>query len=237
MVVQDRAVRVTGLASQFGVHCATIRRDLSELEQQGALRRVHGGAVAVEDAGPRSAALASRPLEARIGQAVAELVVDGETLFLTPGRISVAVARSLAARSRLTIITNGLEVAHWVAAHTSHTLIVTGGQTEGRDLGLVGQLARAALSNLRADRVILELGGVSAMGGLTGDSLSQAEFARVLLEIGAQIIVVVPVDRVGREAAAYIAPVSEADVVITGREAPSPFLWDLSESGVRIILA
>jgi DeoR family transcriptional regulator of aga operon len=137
----------------------------------------------------------------------------------------------------LTIITNGLEVAHWVAAHTSHTLIVTGGQAEGRDLGLVGQLTRTALSSLRADRVILELGGVSAMGGLTDDSLSQAEVARVLLEIGAQIIVVVPVGRVGREAAVYIAPVSEADVVVTGREAPSAFLWDLSESGVRIILA
>jgi DeoR/GlpR family transcriptional regulator of sugar metabolism len=138
-------------------------------------------------------------------------------------------------------VTNGLDVAHWVAANTSHTLIVTGGQVEGRDrardMGLVGQLTRAALSSLRADHVVLELGGVSAVEGLTDDSLPQAEIAQVLLETGSQVVVLVPVERVGRVAAAYIAPVSEADVVVTAREAPSPYLWDLSESGVRVVLA
>jgi len=128
-------------------------------------------------------------------------------------------------------------VAHWLAANTSHTLIITGGQVEGRDLGLVGQLTKTALSSLRADHVILELGGVSAVEGLTDDSLPQSEIARVLLETGSQAIVLVPVERVGRVAAAYIAPASDADVIVTAREAPSPVLWDLSESGVQIILA
>jgi len=102
---------------------------------------------------------------------------------------------------------------------------------------LVGQLTRAALSSLRADHVILELGGVSAVDGLTGDSLPQAEIAQKLLEIGARVIVLVSVERMGRVAAVYIAPVSEADVIVTAREAPSPILWDLSETGVRIVLA
>jgi DeoR/GlpR family transcriptional regulator of sugar metabolism len=85
--------------------------------------------------------------------------------------------------------------------------------------------------------VILELGGISAVGGLTGDSLPQAEIARTLLDIGSQVVVLVPAERVGRVAAAYIGPASDADVVVTAREAPSSFLWDLSESGVRIVLA
>jgi DeoR/GlpR family transcriptional regulator of sugar metabolism len=236
-VAQKGSVRVTDLAAQFGVNAATIRRDLRALEEEGAVRRVHGGAVAVEQVQPNVACIRAETPEARIGQAAAEMVADGETVFLGPGRLPLAVACSLTARSRLTIVSNGLEVAHWVATHTPHTLIVTGGQAEGHDLGLVGQLARAALSSLRADHLILELGGISAAGGLTGDSLPQAEIARTLLEIGSQVIVLVPAERVGRVAAAYIAPVSEADIVVTAREAPSPFLWDLSESGVRIVLA
>ena len=123
-------------------------------------------------------------------------------------------------------------MAHWVASNTPHLLIVTGGQVEERDLGLVGQLTRAALSSLRADHVVLELGGVSAVGGLTDDSLPQAEVARLLLEIGVQAIVLVSAERVGRVAAAYIAPAADADVVVTTRDAPSSFLWDLSEAGV-----
>lgn len=237
MVAQEGVVRVADLVTRLGVHSATIRRDLKTLEEQGRIRRVHGGAISNEQAAPESDRVPTRPQEARIGQAVARMVADGEAVFLGPGRLSLEVARYLAARSRLTIITNGLAVAHWVANHTPHTLIVTGGQAEGHDLELVGQLTRMALADLRADHVVLELGGVSAVGGLTDDSLPQAEIARTLLEIGALVVVLVPAERVGRVAAAYIAPASEADVVVTAREASAAFLWDLSESGVRVVLA
>lgn len=237
LVVQKGAIRVAELADRFDVNPATIRRDLQALEEQGKLQRVHGGAVAVEERGLDDADAPAESQEARIGQAVAGMIEDGETLFLGPGRLTLEVARYTVSRSRLTIVTNGLDVAHWIAAHTSHTLIVTGGQAEGRDLGLVGQLARSALSGLRADRVVLELGGICAVEGLTDDSLPQAEIVQVLLGIGAQVIVLAPVDRVGRVAAAYIAPISDADVIVTVRESPSSFLWDLSESGVQVVLA
>jgi DeoR/GlpR family transcriptional regulator of sugar metabolism len=237
MVLRSGSARVSELADRFEVDASTIRRDLMALEAAGDIERVHGGAVAVEGAAAERTDTSSGCQEARVGRAVAEMVEDGETVFLGSGRLSLEVARCLRARSRLTIVTNGLEVAHWVATHTPHTLILTGGQVEGEDLGLVGQLARSALDNLRADHVVLDLGGVSAVGGLTEDSLSQAEISRMLLEIGSQVVVLVPVDRVGQVAAVYVAPVSDADVIVTGRESPSSFLWDLSEAGVRVVLA
>ncbi len=237
MVARNGAARVAALVARFGVHAATIRRDLKALEEQGRIQRVHGGAVAVRGTAPEHAGASPRTQDLRIGQAVAGMVADDQTIFLSPGRLPLEVARCLATHSRLTVITNGLEVAHWIATNTSHTLIVTGGQAEGHDLGLVGQLTRAALADLRADHLVLELGGISAVEGMTDDSLPQAEIARQLLEVGSQVIVLVPAERVGRVAAAYIAPASDADVVVTSREAPSPPLWDLSEAGVRVVLA
>jgi DeoR/GlpR family transcriptional regulator of sugar metabolism len=237
MVAQNGAVRVADLVSHFGVDAATIRRDLKALEEQDKIHRVHGGAVAVGGTVPQGAVRRPATPAARIGQAVADMIADGETVFLGPGRIALEVACCLARRSGLTIVTNGLEVAHWVAVNTPHNLIVTGGQAERRDLALVGQLTRGALTTLRADHVILELGGISPVGELTHDSLPQAEMAQQLLEIGTDVIVVVPAERVGRVAAAYVAPVSDVDVIVTAREAPAPVLWDLSESGVRIVLA
>jgi DeoR/GlpR family transcriptional regulator of sugar metabolism len=165
------------------------------------------------------------------------MIVEGETVFLGPGKLPLEVARSLEAHPWITVVTNGLEIAHWLATHTQHRLILTGGQIEDRDLALVGQLARQALSSLRADRVVLELGGVSALEGLTQDSLPQAEIAQILMEAGSSIIIVVPSERVGRVAAARVAPVTNADVIVTAREAPSAYLWDLSEVGVEIVLA
>lgn len=237
LVAQAGAVRAVDLAARFGVNPATIRRDLNTLEERGKVRRVHGGAVAVEETALEGACAPPETQEARIGRAAAEMIADGETVFLGPGGLPLELVRCLTERSRLTIVTSGLDVAHWVASNMSHTLIVTGGQVEGRGRGLVGQLARAALSTLRADRLVLELGGVSAAGGLTDDSLPQAEMIRLLLRIGSQVVILVPAERVGRVAAVHIAPASEADVVVTVREAPLPFLWDLSESGVRVVLA
>ena len=237
IVAQGSGVRVAALAVQFGKNTSTIRRDLVALERQGMVQRVHGGAVPADSVGLESAPAARVAREVRIGQAVSEMIVDGETVFLGPGPLPLEVARSLTAHSRLTVVTNGLGVAHWVAGNTPHNLIVTGGQVEGRDSGMVGHLTRAALASLRADHVVLELGGVSAVGGVTDDSLPQAEIARMLLETGLEIIVLVLPERVGQVAAAYIAPASDVDVIVTAREASSPFLWDLSELGVRIVLA
>lgn len=245
-VVQKGAARVSELAKCFEVSPATIRRDLESLEDRGTLKRVHGGAVAADreqemgqtsPASSRQASASPSAEAVRIGEAVANMIDDGETIFLGAGPLTLQVARSLQGHSRVTVVTNGLELAHWLATHTEHRLIMTGGQVEGRDLALVGQLVRDALSSLRADRVVLELGGVSAVEGLTHDSLPQAEIARVLLEMGSQVVIVVPRERVGRVAAAPVAPVTGADAVVTSREAPSAYLWDLSEVGVEIILA
>ncbi|HEC33298.1 MAG TPA: DeoR/GlpR transcriptional regulator [Chloroflexi bacterium] len=234
LLAQTGAVEVASLVARFGVTAPTIRRDLAWLTEQGLARRVRGGALAVGE-GASTASPDAVPV--RIGRAVAGLVQDGETVFLSPGPLAVETARALAGRERLTVVTNGLTVARQVAECTSHTLILTGGQLERGRHGLVGHLARAALEGLRADRVLLELSGVSAVDGLTDDSLPQAELARVLLDLNVQIVVLVAPERVGRVAAAYIGPASEADAVVTGREADSAPLWDLAESGVRVVLA
>ncbi|MGD1991595.1 MAG: DeoR/GlpR family DNA-binding transcription regulator [Anaerolineae bacterium] len=228
-------VEVADLVVRFDVSAPTIRRDLTWLEKEGLARRVHGGALVAGQVA------SSRPdpdaVPTRIGRAAAKMVADGETVFVGPGRLGVAAARALADRQRLTVVTNGLEVAQTVVAHSRHTLIVTGGQLERQDLGLEGALARDALSELRADRIFLELGGVSAVEGLTDDSLPQAELESQIIELGAQVVVLVEPDRVGRVAAAHIGPASDADVLVTAREADSAPLWDLTELGVRIILA
>jgi DeoR family transcriptional regulator of aga operon len=235
LLAQEGSVQVVDLAARFGVSAPTIRRDLAWLVEQSLARRVRGGALAageiVPALGPPDA------VHVRIGRAAGELVRGGETVFLGPGRLTLEVARALAGCERLTVVTNSLGVAREVAEHTSHTLILTGGQLERGNHGLGGRLAQAALESLRAGRVFLELSGVSAVEGLTDDNLTQAELARVLLGLGAQVTVLVAPERVGEVAAAYIGPAAEADVIVTAREVDSAPLWDLTESGVRVLLA
>ncbi len=242
MLSQHGAVRVADLVARFGAAEPTIRRDLDWLEAQGLARRVRGGAVAARSPAQSPSIAAEIPsgpetVSARIGKMAASLVEDGATVFLGPGPLSLEAARALSGRSSLTVVTNGLAVARQIAEYTPHTLILTGGQLDRDEQGLTGHLARRALEDLRADWVILELGGVDAAEGLTDDHLPQAELARILLRRGLQVAVLVPPERVGRVAAVYIGPATDADVIIPAREADSAPLWDLTECGVRVLLA
>lgn len=235
ILTQSGAVRVADLVARFGTSEPAIRRDLEWLEAQGLARRIRGGALSVHP--PADSLLPPDAIPVRIGRAAAGLVRAGETVFIGPGPLALEVARALARHPPLTVVTNGLPIARQIADHTSHTLILTGGQLERTEGELTGQLTRSALESLRADRVVLELGGVDAAEGLTDDRLSQAELAQILFRRGMQVVVLVPPERVGRVAAAYIGPVTDADVIVTAREADSAPLWDLAEIGVRILLA
>src|SRR6478609_7235750 len=92
-------VDVQALTELFGVSVATIRRDLSELETQGLLRRTHGGALFVDqvtrDQANRDRTANNVEAKRRIAQAAADLVVDGDTVIIDAGTTSLEVARQL----------------------------------------------------------------------------------------------------------------------------------------------
>jgi len=228
---QNGTVRVSELAEKLEVNPVTIRRDLKHLEEVGQLHRVHGGAVLRESRG--IAPQTSPSCEARIAEAAARLLPDQSVLFLGPGSIVVSMIPFLKERTPFTIVTNALDVAWNVARLNQHTLHLVGGQL-AEDYGIYGD--PEALLRIHADWVVLECNGLDAEHGLGHDQREYATMARMLFKLGAQVIVLLSPERVGRSGALHIAPASEVDVLITGREASNAPLWDLSEAGVRIVL-
>ncbi len=230
LLQKNGVVRVTELAQSINVDAVTIRRDLSKLEQEGKLHRVHGGAVIQELV--KSVSESGNP-ERRIAEAAAKFIPDGSVLFLGPGTLTTAIIPFLQQHEHLTIVTNALDAAWGLSHPLKHTLHIIGGQVDS-DHGIYGDVE--ALRSMRIDWLILEVEGLDAEKGLTDGHRGYAVIARELFKLGAQSIIVIPPSRIGRAGALFIAPSSEVDIVITGREAPNPPLWDLSELGIRIVL-
>jgi len=230
------SVRVTEIARTLNVDPVTIRRDLAALEKAGHLHRVHGGAV--PSSGQTTERQTTDPqltLKRRIAEAAAQFIADGSVVFLGPGPLTQEVVPFLNDHTHLTIITNALGVAWSAAQQRRHTLHIIGGQvTNTANFGIYG--GSEALRHIRADLVILEASGLDAERGLTHDHRDYATMARALFALGAQTTVLIAPERLGRTGVISIVPASEVDAVITGREAPTPALWDLSEVGVRVIL-
>ena len=233
LVTRRGVVNVADLVEHLGVSPSTVRRDLEKLERRGLVRRIHGGAAPPDGAQPPHERASSEG--ERIGRAAANRVQAYETIYLGPGRLTLATARALGAKANVTVITNSLEIGHWLATHSDLVVVLTGGRVGRPRDRLDGPLVQQALQALRADRVIIESIGISPDQGLMDVDLAQAELCRELIEGPGEAIVLVPPERIGRVGGVLIGPASDADVIITGREASEATLWDLSQLGIAII--
>jgi len=232
---QQGSVRVAELAEQFSIHPVTIRRDLAILAAMGKVHRIHGGAILRESQSTESPTNpAPTTIASRIAAAAARFMPHNAVIFLSPGLLTAEVVAFLQQHEQLTIVTSSLQVGWSVAQHHKHTLHLTGGQVEA-DFGIYGELD--TLQNIRVDWVLLEAQGLDAEQGVTHNQRDYANMARALFGLHAQTMVLVTPENLGRAEALFVAPASAVDVLVTGREAATPPLWDLSELGVRIVLA
>ena len=147
---------------------ATLRRDLTLLEEQNLLVRVHGGILNPDAAGEPSLVQKSNTAMAekrRIAVCAAALTPDGATVFIDSGTTCMEAARLLRERPSLTIITNSLLV---IAGHAQFhaRLIVLGGERRAISGALVGNMATGGLSSLRADIALIGASGLDAEAGL-----------------------------------------------------------------------
>ncbi|HWQ12346.1 MAG TPA: DeoR/GlpR family DNA-binding transcription regulator [Roseiflexaceae bacterium] len=240
-IEERQRVTVAGLCARFAVSEATARRDLEALEALGAIRRVHGGALAVRHAPPELPALERAREQAeekeRIGAAAAALVRDGETVFLSSGTTTLAVARRLRERSGLTVITNSLPVLNELASAPGVTLIGLGGMLRRSEMSLIGHVTELALAELRADTVIIGIRAIDIEQGLTNDYLPETMTDRAILRSGRTVMVVADHTKCGRVAPAFVAPIGAMHTLVTDAAAPRAFTAALEERGVRVVLA
>jgi DeoR/GlpR family transcriptional regulator of sugar metabolism len=173
----------------------------------------------------------------RIGQVAADLVQDGETVFLGSGTTVLEVARYLRSRQNLTVITNSLPVVNVLAGLENITLICLGGMLRDSELSFIGHLTEQALAEVHADKVFIGTRAITLERGLTNDYLPETMTDRAILKAGGQVIVVVDHTKFGRVATALLAPIESVHTIVTDSETLPDFVTALEERGIRVILA
>jgi DeoR family transcriptional regulator of aga operon len=241
VIARNGQATVEALCQLFDVSPATIRRDLDELDAHGVVIRTHGGAMRVSQATPELPVLQrgaeQGEAKRRIGKAAATLVPEGATVFIASGTTTLEVARALAGRANLTVITNALNVASLLADAPGITLVVCGGVLRRSELSLLGHLTNYALSDLRADVVFIGAHAVSIEHGLSADNLAEVMTDRAILDIGVQRVLVADHSKFGKFATARVAPLSAVHKVITDVELDAALVERLHEHGMEVIVA
>ena len=232
------SVGVAQLAARLDVSTASVRRDLQLLEEQRLLSRTHGGAVAnstVYELPLRYRGGRHRDEKRRIAVAAAARVSDDiASVGLTGGTTTTEVARELADRQGLTIVTNALNIAAEMALRGDLKLVVTGGTARSESYELVGPLAEAALATMNLDLAIVGVDGISAAAGLTTYHDIEAHTNQVLIGRARRVIVVADGSKVGKVAFARICELTAVHELISDASAPARELRLLEDAGVLV---
>ncbi len=234
------SLSVPELAEMFGVSLATVRRDLQLLEEQRLIERTHGGAVAAPVAH-------ELPVRYRTGQQrsekrdIARVAVSrvpvGAVVGLTGGSTTTEVARQLAVRESLSVVTNALNIAAELAMRPKFKVVVPGGVARPQSYELVGLWSDQALRVLNIGVAVVGVDGVDADGGLTTHDEVEAQTNAALLARARQVIVVADASKLGRVHLARIAGLDEVDEVITDSSADPDEVRRLRAAGVTVTVA
>ena len=235
-------VSVTELSAMLDVTPVTIRNDLTELEQEGCLLRVQGGAVQVPVTGEgrnygghlfQDTHAAQKEV---IAKAVAKMIRDGDTLFINSGSTTQVLASALKVRSNLNIVTNSLAAATILADVPTFRVVLLGGSLNATYGFTYGGDAQHQLAKFQADWAFLSVDGISVRGGITTHHAEEAVIDRMMIEGARSAWVVLDRSKLGRAGFARIEEDLRRVGLVTSAGDPSE-TRDLERSGMEIVYA
>jgi DeoR/GlpR family transcriptional regulator of sugar metabolism len=232
-------VKVSELSRHYRVSLNTIRRDLRRLAEQGMLKVRRGGALGAPNL-PMGAPLVQRAdlrtkEKIRIGRKACELVRAGQAVILDAGTTTEQMIPGLRGIQGLTVITNGLNIAHGLSGLPNITTVLCGGILNEVTGSLAGFHAEEFMKQFHVTTAFLSAGGIT-VDGAANTNMFEVRIKRSILEAAERVVLLAAHDKIGRKAFAPFARLDEIDVVLTDTEAPSEEVERLRAAGVEVIL-
>ena len=209
---QNGTVQASQISELLQVSLVTVRKDLQRMEDEGLLRRTHGGAAirGVEaNPDPRTKVMD------RIAEAAAAQIHDGDCVIMNAGNTTLLTARKLLGRKNVTIITNSIAIARELVQQTSIKLIFLGGEVNAEAVFTYGWDAVTQLEQYKANKLIMSASGLSCSTGLTTRHMEAADLLRKMIARTETMIVVADDTKIGFESFYHVGDLSAVDMLIT----------------------
>lgn len=231
-------VTVTFLCEHFSVSPATIRNDLRELEEAGALKRTHGGAVSSSrisyEPNTYQKEVENIPQKKAIALAALDFIKPGDAIALDTGTTTFELAKQLGHIPDLTVVTNDLQIASYLERNTSVTIILAGGMVRRNFHCTVGQTAVDCIENLHVDKTFIAANGVHITKGITTPSMDMADIKRRLLEAADEVYLLADSSKLKRSAFITFTTLANIDVLITDDMADLAYAEAIVQMGVDV---
>lgn len=235
------SVTVTELSAAFGLSEVSVRKLLSNMEQEGLIKRTWGGAVSAYGSLREFSHKEKEPVrlseKISIARAAYGCISDGDAVFLDCGTTTIQIARLIRSgkKRNLMVATTGLNIAMELADAEDISVIVIGGELRHNILSCTGTFAENMLKTMFFDKGFISGNHLTLEHGFTTPSVQEAKLKRMIMDNCKEHYIVLDHTKFGDDSLSLIASTAELDNVITDWHTPSKTITGLQEQGVRVI--
>lgn len=241
-LVQQRSITIKELADSLNVSEATLRTDLTKLEEKNLLRRTHGGAILVEnedyETNFSTRQMKNKAEKTAIASAAIKTISDGQCIMLDASSTALELARQLKESSlHLTVVTSGMKVAMELNDMPSITVILLGGIIKRGSYSIEGTLGAEILNKIHVDQLFTSASGFSPIAGFTDFSVYEVELKKMMVQASSKTIALLDHTKINRNSIAAFAQLKDVDTFITNQPLPEEYEQILAENNVEIIIS
>ncbi|MBQ8175099.1 MAG: DeoR/GlpR transcriptional regulator [Clostridia bacterium] len=228
---------VREMAKSLYVSEATVRRDLTEMETHGLLRRSHGGAVLIEHEGSEPSFFVRKEEniaeKRRLAKAVLPYLDEGSCFFLDSSSTVLALAAVWDAAHK-TVITTGVDTAFLLSRKRDVQVVLPGGTLHYLAGAVWGALTLRQLEGFHADTFICSCGGISPEGGLY-ESVTEGEIKATMMRHSTRRILIADGSKLGRMRTYRFAGLSDFDMLVTDKRPSEEICRMCEENHVKLL--
>jgi DeoR/GlpR family transcriptional regulator of sugar metabolism len=199
---------------------------------------VHGGATITEvggEAAPPVRAAAHSDEKLCIGEKAASLVAEGDTILISGGTTTEAMLEFLGGRTKLTVVTNGINIAARLAPYATVDVMVLGGFLRRDEMSLLGHVTVQTLAEFQIDKVFMGAFGIDAQHGLSGVNLTETQTDRAIISSANELVVLADASKLSQRGPVRLAPITAVSTLVTDRSADAEALESIRSHGVEVI--
>lgn len=233
----NRKVSSSFLSEKLDVSEDTIRRDIKELDEQGLLTKVHGGAISTiqklyhynEDS------IYNRENKARIALKAITLIEDGMVIIMSGGTTNLMLAKLLPKTLKATIYTYSLPIALQLTEHPLIETIFIGGKIHRSSMVTIGIDVIQYLSKLRVDIAFIGVSAVSIDQGITDEGYEVSLIKKAMINASDRGVYLATSNKFNAILNYDVCSFSHIDTLVTDLEPENPTINNYRAAGLNLL--
>lgn len=240
-ILRDRkAASVSALALMLGISEVTVRKDLSYLEEQGLLHRVHGSAILVNpyinDRSMAEKEMICAEEKMAIGKYATTLIGMRDTIMINSGSTTQYFANEIEVKDSLTAIAASFNVATTLVQKGNVEVIQLGGVVREASMSVLGPFADQMLQMCTASKLFLGVDGIDSDFGITTTNHMEAHLQRMMINGCQKVVVLADHTKFNRRGYIRICELDKVDIIVTDWQAPLNTVQEIRDKGVDVIV-